>query len=150
MDATSLGLWLAGVGAAGTISLFLTEPPPSSTGGLTFNSPGSAKPLRIRHAVRLVSAVFIGSGSIVVAISQTPPWWLVLATAVGFLAGVWVHAAWTQHHVWREQWEEARRAPEETRTEYPAMQERYDVAKRCSRWSWALMHPFDGETWPKQ
>ena len=148
MDATALGLWLIGVGAAASIAALSLEPAPLGRGGMTFNSPERAKRTRIRQAVQLIAALLVASGSIVVAAAQTPPWWIVAATAIVVLAAIWLHCAWSQNRLWKDKFAPLARTPLES-VEKQGLQAQYATAKHCARWSWALCHPFNGETWPE-
>lgn len=148
MDIVALGLWLAGVGALGAIADVLMQPPSTGSGGRTFASPEAARPERIRHAVRLVSAALVAIGSALFAVASLPAWWVVPATAAVVLTVVWLICAWSQHRVWSYKRAEATRMSVEDRQRYPKMEEKYACAHYCGRWSWALRHPFNGKTWP--
>jgi hypothetical protein len=149
MEITSLGLWLIGVGALGAIVEALLTPPSQGAGGLGFASPEAAQPARIRHAIRLVAAVLVAIGSALVAASELPAWWIAPLTALVALAGIWLGCAWSQHRVWVSQLAEAERAPPADRAEYPMMERRVQCARHCARARWALWHPFNGKTWPR-
>lgn len=147
MDATALGLWLIGVGAAASVAALLLEPAPLGRGGMRYSSPESAKPVRIRQAVQLVAGLLVAGGSITVAVAQTPPWWIVAATAAGVLIAVWLHCSWSQRKLWQDKFSQLAPTPLEALAKQ-GMEPAYLTARECSRWSWALRHPFNGQSWP--
>jgi hypothetical protein len=149
VEITSLGLWLIGVGALGTIFENVLSPPSQGTGGIKFASPESARPERLRHAIRLMAAMLVATGSALVAAAELPTWWIALLTALVAFGGVWLVCAWTQHRVWMSQLAEAEKAPAVERAKWPAMERKLQCSRHCARWSWALRHPFNGESWPK-
>jgi hypothetical protein len=147
MTATAVGLWLAGIGSVVAVLAGLIDPPSRGTGGMVFGSPASARPDRVRFAIRTVGLGYIALGSTVVAVAELPPWWFAVAT-LGALAGaVWLLGAWSQHRVWSTRRIDARRqAAVEGDNPHVAWAAR--CAEHCGRWRWALLHPLDGEVWP--
>jgi hypothetical protein len=149
MDATAVGLWLAGLGAAAAVGSTLLKSPPEATGGLRFNSPESARGERLHLAIETVSLAFVALGSAIFAIAELPNWWIMAGSVAGFALAVWLHGAWSQHRVWAALNEEAQRgASSEGAEAYPLMRWKAQCTAHCSRWRWALLHPFNGQTWP--
>jgi hypothetical protein len=149
VSATALGQWLVGVGSFAAIMSVLLDPPSKGVGGLVFGSQETARPERIRHAVLLTSLVFVAAGSLIVAATILPEWYVAVATVLAFGAGVWLVCAWSQHRAWAAHLAEARRgASDENASAYPMMGYTLRCAEHCARWSWALRHPFNGDTWP--
>jgi heme exporter protein D len=149
VDATAIGLWLVGVGSLAAVGSTFLDAPSRGVGGFGISSPESARPERLRHAVQSVALAFVAGGSAIVAVAELPSFWIAIAITIVFLVGVWLISAWSQHRVWLAQHEQAQRAMQaEDAAKYPLMQWKADCAAHCVRWRWALMHPFNGETWP--
>lgn len=150
MGATAVGLWLVGVGSFATVVTVALDPPSRGSGGLRYGSPESARPERIRHAAQAIALAFVAVGSVIVAVAGLPTAWFGAVSPATFFAGVWLICAWSQHRVWApqpEQYETAAATPEDARC--PMMKWEAECVRHCARWSWALRHPFNGETWPR-
>jgi hypothetical protein len=150
MIETSLGLWLVGVGSFAAALSTALGPPSTGAVGLVFSSPERARPERVHHAVRSTALGFIAVGGLIVGMAELPHWSVALGSLAAFGVAVWLFCAWSQYRVWAPRREQAERAAGSAALEQYPMEGRSALcARHCGTRLWALMHPFNGETWPK-
>jgi hypothetical protein len=140
---TTTGIWLIGIGS---VLVF---------GGLVFGSDEAGIGIRfgrfdrrverLRFAVECVGAGFAAVGSVVVAVENPPPLWVLIALVPAYLLAHFL-TAWKLRQYWLKRVEHEPRgqaADERSRRPYNACLE------RCPSWRWCLRHPLNVETWPK-
>jgi hypothetical protein len=148
MSATNIGLWLIGVGSILVIGGTLISPPEAGT-GVRFPSRQTKSKERPAFAVRATGLTFIAGGSVEVAVSQSPTWWLIGTTLVAIILLCDVFLAWPLRRAWVEKSKVAI-AVASTGGDMgnTAAQRQATIARRCATWRWCLSHPLNDDTWP--
>jgi hypothetical protein len=146
VDATTTATWLIGIGSL-TIAAGLAIGSERPYEGMTFRGPFNTPADRMRFAVETTGAIFVASGSVLLAFANPPSPALLVAVVVGY-GLIHTLSAWKLQQYWIYRRE---RAIQETRGEgVRELQHRMaDCAHACASWRWCLRHPFNGEYWPK-
>ena len=149
MTATSVGLWLIGVGSILVIAAALGSPP-EATLGLRFKIRDTRLQQRVVFAVRTTGVTLVAGGSLAVAISQEISWWLILVTLIAAVVMVHVLMAWVLKRAWDEKSEMATAVAstgdEMART--AAAQRQVAIGRERATWRWCLRNPYSIERWP--
>ena len=148
MTATSVGLWLIGVGSI-LVAAALGSPP-EATLGLRFKIRDTRLQQRVVFAVRTTGVTLVAGGSLAVAISQEISWWLILVTLIAAVVMVHVLMAWVLKRAWDEKSEMATAVAstgdEMART--AAAQRHAAIGRERATWRWCLRNPYSIERWP--
>jgi hypothetical protein len=149
MSLTSIGLWLAGCGSVLIVGAALGSPPESVL-GVRFKS-SDPKSLRdaVAYAIQTTGLGLVAVGSLAVAASQRPAWWLIGATVLAVLGALDVLLARSLKQTWDEKshWA-ALVADTGEMGKTAAAQRQAAIGRRCATWRWCLLHPLNRESWP--
>ncbi len=127
----------------------LISPPEAGT-AVRFPSrqPKSKEPLVF--AVQSTGLTLIAGGSVDVALSQSPTWWLIGTTLLAIILLCDVFLAWPLRRHWVEKSKVAT-AVASTGGDIgntASAQRQATIARRCATWRWCLSHPLNDEAWP--
>jgi hypothetical protein len=153
MDATSVGLWLIGVGSLGFVTASLLASPRAAS-GMTFSGPITQRRDRLGFSAQTSSGCAVACGSLLVAIGELPDWWVILSTVAIATAVGWLVSSWKVHEYWAA--ELARTAfptgdPEFDKQfdEHPTMRDIAETVRLCATWRWCLRHPLSTSEWSR-
>jgi hypothetical protein len=149
VSATNIGLWLIGVGSIFVIAGALISPPEAGAGVRFPNRQAKSKE-RLVFAVEATGLTFIAGGSVDVALSQSPTWWLIGTTLLAIILLCDVFLAWPLRRAWVEKSKVAT-AVASTGGDIgntQAAQRQAAIARRCATWRWCLLHPLNDQAWP--
>jgi hypothetical protein len=149
MSLTSTGLWLVGCGSLLVVGAALVSRPEAVL-GLRLK-PREPKSLRndVAYAIQTTGLILVAFGSVVVAASQHPAWWLILVTVLAALGAVDVLLAWPLKRTWDEKSHMATLvAATGEMGKTAAAQRQAAIGRRCATWRWCLLHPLNREPWP--
>lgn len=144
---TAYALWLIGVGALLVVTAIILGAPQPGRGGFSFATPLDSTSGRMLFAAEAGGALSVAGGSILVAVDQCD--WVVPLVVVGSNAAViYALVAWKQVQFRRAHWSEVER--EESGDPRMPAAWRKECARRCATTRWAILHPFEGDLWPRE
>ncbi len=146
MDWTRVGIWLVGAGSFVSVLVAVLGSPHAGEAGLRFLGPLGSNRGRVIFAAEASAVAHIALGSVILAVVQTPEWWIALGTAGTLALGVYALTVWKQHEY------RAARAVEvatQQSSDPAAGRWRNACTRRCASWRWCLQHPFDDDMWPR-